>query len=83
MTTSDRIVVPPGTIGYAPGAGAYASFEDCVNASKSKPAVEFDLTTSKRLGIWLLDAPYSDNVAGESSRNPKWKLEAVAGCGAE
>jgi len=81
-TTSDRIVVPPGTVGWAAGSGAYASFADCVTASLAVPPVEFETTQSKRLGVWLLDSPYSDNMAGEQGRNPKWSLESLTNCGA-
>lgn len=81
-TTSDRIVVPPGTIGYAPGSGAFASFDDCVAASRAAPPVEFELTAEQRVGIWLLDSPYADNMAGVDGNNPRWRLDSISfpGC---
>ncbi|MBK8172290.1 MAG: hypothetical protein IPK60_18360 [Sandaracinaceae bacterium] len=80
-TTSDRLVVPPGTVGYAPGSGAFASFDDCVAASRAVPPVEFELTTSQRVGVWLLDSPYSDNMAGVDGNNPRWALDSISGPG--
>ena len=77
VTTSDRIVVPPGTVGYSVGGGAYANFEDCVTASLQVPPVEFTLAQPTPLGVWLLDSPYSDNVAGIDNRNPTWRLSVV------
>lgn len=76
-TTNDRIVVPPGTIGYAVGSGAYADFEDCVTASRQVPPVDFQLLQPSVLGVWLLDSPYSDNLPGLDNRNPKWQLSTV------
>jgi hypothetical protein len=81
-TTADRIVVPPGTVGYAVGAGAYATFDECVTASAMVPPVEFELTTERPVGVWLLDSPYSDNMSGVDGRNPRWALEPVTpACG--
>lgn len=81
-TTGDRIVVPPGTIGYAPGSGAFASFDDCVAASRTIAPVEFELAAEQRVGIWLLDSPYSDNMAGVDGNNPRWRLDNISfpGC---
>jgi len=76
-TTADRIVVPPGTVGYIAGSGAYTNFDDCVTASLAVPPVEFAITTAQPLGIWLLDSPYSDNLAGVDGRNPRWGLESI------
>ncbi|HEY2367236.1 MAG TPA: hypothetical protein VGH87_12660, partial [Polyangiaceae bacterium] len=69
-----QILSPPGTYGYIIDAGAYAVFADCVSANlqQDTPA-EFDYDGGK-LGLWLSDNPYSDNVAGENGRNPKWAL---------
>ena len=67
--TSDQIALLPGTV----SSDFFGSFEACVNASKSVPAVEFDFVGGK-LGLWLDDAPYQDNTAGENGRNPKWQL---------
>jgi len=78
-TTTDKKIVPPGTIGYAPGAGAFAAFEDCVTASKLKPPKVFNHSGGP-LGIWLQDVPYSDNLAGVDGRNPKWRLTRLGEC---
>jgi hypothetical protein len=75
-TTSDKIKVLPGTIGYAVGAGAFDQFEDCVSASKLAAPVMFTHAGGK-LGVWLQDAPYSDNTAGVNDRNPVWRLQRV------
>lgn len=76
-------MVPPGTIGYAPGAGAFTSFDDCVAASRAVAPVEFELATEQRVGVWLLDSPYSDNMAGVEGNNPRWRLDNISfpGCG--
>lgn len=76
-STSDRIVVPPGTVGYAVGSGAFANFEDCVAASAAVPPVEFTVQAPTPMGIWLLDSPYSDNLPGIDNRNPTWQLDVV------
>lgn len=76
-STNERIVVPPGTVGYAVGSGAYADFEDCVAASLQVPPVEFTLAQPTPLGVWLLDSPYGDNMAGLDNRNPTWQLSVV------
>ena len=73
-TTSDKLLVLPGTVGYAAGAGAFDAFEDCVTASKLSTPVTFTHAGGV-LGIWLQDSPYSDNSAGENDRNPAWRLE--------
>jgi hypothetical protein len=68
-STSDKIAPLPGVA----STDFLGSFEACVSASKSVPAVEFDFGGGK-LGLWLDDAPYQDNMAGENGRNPKWQL---------
>jgi hypothetical protein len=78
--TSIRIVVPPGNEGYAVGQGGKASFDECVSASRAIPPVEFTVAAPSRLGVWLLDSPYGDNVPGVDGRNPQWALENVDGC---
>lgn len=78
-TTADKILVLPGTAGYAAGQGAFADFDDCVAASLLSPPVTFTHTGGV-LGVWLQDSPYSDNTAGENDRNPTWRLDAVGGC---
>jgi hypothetical protein len=78
-TTSELVVVLPGTIGYAVGSGAFAVFEECVAASQAAPPVEFEHAGGP-LAIWLRDSPYSDNSAGEDGRNPKWRLRRLSDC---
>jgi hypothetical protein len=75
-TSSDKILVLPGTIGYAPDAGAFSDFAGCVAASLLSPPVTF-LHQGGVLGVWLQDSPYSDNTAGENDRNPSWRLDGV------
>jgi hypothetical protein len=77
-STSDRKLVPPGTIGYAVGSGAYANFTDCETASRGTPSQEFE-HTGGRLGVWLQDSPYTDNLAGENGRQPTLEAGAVGG----
>jgi hypothetical protein len=76
-SATTEILSPPGTYGYLVDAGAYAVFADCVtaNVQQDKPA-EFDFDGGV-LGLWLSDSPYSDNVAGDNGRNPKWSLTLV------
>jgi hypothetical protein len=69
----DKVIMPPGTVGYAIGSGAFASFDDCVHASHAVPPVEFDFAGGS-IGVWLEDSPYGDNVAGQGGRNPTWHL---------
>lgn len=71
-STDDRILVLPGTAGVTPFDG-YFDFEACVSANQALDSVEFDFEGG-RLGIWLNDAPYDDNQAGEGGRNPAWDL---------
>jgi hypothetical protein len=69
-------VIPPGTVGYLPGAGAYGSFDACVQASLALPPVELTITGGP-LGVWLQDDPYGDNVPGPNGRSPTWKIECA------
>jgi hypothetical protein len=75
-TTADKILVLPGTAGYAADAGAFSDFASCVATSLLRPPVTF-LHQSGVLGVWLQDSPYSDNTAGEDDRNPTWRLDGV------
>jgi hypothetical protein len=72
-TTTHRILIPPGTTGRVPGAGAYASFDDCVQANRALPPVEFEFEGGT-VGVWLNDTPYTDNVFGRDTRSPTWSL---------
>jgi hypothetical protein len=71
--SSDDLLVPPGTVGYLPGAGGYDTFDACVAANAILPPVDFDFAGGQ-LGVWLEDSPYSDNVAGDDGRNPSWSI---------
>jgi hypothetical protein len=75
-TTAAKIIMPPGTVGYLVGEGAYASFDDCVTANLELPPVEFDFEGGK-IGLWVEDSPYSDNVPGPGGRSPTWHLGCV------
>jgi hypothetical protein len=69
----DDVIMPPGTVGFIVGDGAYADFDDCVAANIVLAPIDFDFGGGV-LGVWLEDDPYADNVAGENGRNPTWKL---------
>jgi hypothetical protein len=86
-TAGDMLVMPPGTIGYSAdpsqnGGGAFTSFDDCVNANKALPPVEFDFAGGQ-LGAWNNDSNPYDNVAGVSDDggidNPQWSLTLLSG----
>jgi hypothetical protein len=79
-TTSDRKVKTPGTTGIFVGAGGYETFAECVAANLSLSApVTFEHSGGK-LGVWLHDSNYPDNVAGEDGRNPRYRLERLGSC---
>jgi hypothetical protein len=77
--TTDKVVVPPGTIGFLVSNGGFATFDECVAANLLLPPVDFDFAGGK-LGVWLQDSPYSDNAAGVDNRNPKWTLTLLGDC---
>jgi hypothetical protein len=77
-TSSDRILIPPGTVGFLVGSGGFATFDECVAANQALPPKEFQFAGGK-IGVWLSDSPYSDNVAGVDGRNPKWSLTLLEG----
>ena len=70
-----ELAVPPGTVGFIQGSGGFASFDACVAANASDPAVDLDFPGGT-LGVWLQDDPYSDNVPGVAGRNPTWHLSS-------
>jgi len=73
--TSDRVVLLPGDAqSFVAGA---ANFSDCVSNNKMLAPKEFDFAGGK-LGIWLNDAPYIDNLSGENGDNPRWQLTLLA-----
>jgi hypothetical protein len=43
------------------------------------PPEEFQFDGGK-LGVWLNDNPYLDNVAGDDGGNPKWQLTLLGTC---
>jgi hypothetical protein len=72
-TSSDRIVMPPGVT------MSYADFDACVAANLTASPEDFEFDGGK-LGIWLNDDPYTDNVAGPDGGNPRWQLTLLATC---
>jgi hypothetical protein len=78
-STDDKKLVLPGNIGFQVGAGGFAMFEDCVAASTAARPETFE-HAGGQLGIWLQDSPYTDNLAGEGGRNPKWSLVRIGEC---
>jgi hypothetical protein len=77
---NDARVQPPGTTGHQLNNGGFADFADCVAANKLRPPVELDFAGGK-LGVWLADSPFDDNVTGEDGRNPTWSIAlADDGC---
>ena len=76
---TQKVVVPPGTVGFLASSGGFTSFDQCVAANLALAPVEFAFAGGK-LGAWLQDSPYTDNQAGESNRNPKWKLTLLGDC---
>jgi hypothetical protein len=77
--TTDKVAVPPGTIGFLVSNGGFATFDECVAANLALPPADFDFAGG-RLGVWLQDSPYSDNAAGVDDRNPKWTLRLLGDC---
>jgi hypothetical protein len=78
-TTAQRLTIPPGTFGFLVGMGGHASFEECVTANLALEPVEFEFAGGK-LGLWLQDSPYSDNLAGVDGSNPTWSLTLLGDC---
>ena len=61
--------MPSGTVGFMVSSGGFATFDECVAANLALPATEFDFGGG-RLGLWLEDRPYSDNLPGLDGRSP-------------
>lgn len=76
---TQKVVVPPGSVGFLVSNGGFATFEECVSANLALPPSEFEFEGGK-LGVWLQDSPYSDNLAGLQDRNPKWMLTLLGDC---
>jgi hypothetical protein len=66
-------------MGYMPGEGGFANFEDCVAANLLVPPIAFDHAGGV-LGVWLADSPYDDNLPGIDGRNPRWRLTRLSEC---
>lgn len=77
QTGTTYILTPPGTTGYLQQNGAYATFTDCVTGNLQLDQPRDFVFDGGQLGLWLGDNPYSDNVAGDNGRNPKWSLTLV------
>jgi len=70
--SSDTVIVrlpPPGT------SNRYATFKDCEDGTLARDplSVDFTLPLASKIGVWLNDPVYIDNVPGTPS--PTWKLE--------
>jgi hypothetical protein len=76
--SQDRRVLLPGTVGSVAPDGAWTNFEDCVTANKLQPPKVFDHAGGK-LGLFMDDIQYDDNVAGVSGRNPTYSLTQTCG----
>jgi hypothetical protein len=63
----------PGTVGFMVGAGGFSTFGTCVAENRTRAPIEFAFGGG-RLGVWLADEPYRDNLSGEDGRNPTWRL---------
>jgi hypothetical protein len=72
-TSDDRIVMPPGST------SSYPVFDDCVRANQAVPPEEFQFDGGK-IGVWLNDTPYSDNIPGGDGGNPNWQLTLLGVC---
>jgi len=75
-TSADKIVRPPGTVGYMLGSGGFTTFDECVTANQVLAPVDFRFAGG-RIGLWLYDEPYGDNVGGPGGRSPSWRLECM------
>ena len=72
-TSSDRVVMAPGVT------QSYADFDACVAANMTASPEDFAFDGGK-LGIWLNDDPYTDNVAWPDGGNPRWQLTLLGAC---
>ncbi|MFT3922141.1 MAG: hypothetical protein QM778_06375 [Myxococcales bacterium] len=75
-TTGSRLVRAPGTVGHLVTDGAFEDFEACVQANLALKPTAFKHQGGK-LGVWLADTAYVDNMVGVDNRNPRWRLERV------
>ena len=67
--------LPPQAWMFGPnGNNGVADFAGCVAAQKAaSTAIEYAHAGGK-LGVYVNDSPYGDNVAGEGGKNPKWSI---------
>jgi hypothetical protein len=56
----------------------FATFDECIAANQVVPPEDY-YHPGGRLGVWLSDTPYYDNVPGENGRGPTWALEKLVG----
>jgi hypothetical protein len=76
VTANDTpVATAPGTVGFFVNQGAFASFDACVAANQNDAPLDFDFAGGP-IGLHLVDDPYTDNVAGESGRNPTYHLSS-------
>jgi hypothetical protein len=78
-SSEDRKVTLPGSVGITVGGGGFATFDECVAANVGRAPLSFEHTGGK-LGVWLHDTNYPDNITGVDGRNPRWRLERIGGC---
>jgi hypothetical protein len=74
------LLAPPGTVGYLVSNGAYSTFDECVSANLQLDSPMDFTFDGGPLGLWLNDDPYTDNVAGDNGRNPRWSLTLFGPC---
>ena len=55
-------------------------FEACVSANKVVAPPSTYQHHGGRLGIWMRDVTYADNVVGSGGRNPRWELSGQTAC---
>ena len=67
--------LPPQAWMFGPnGNNGVADFAGCVATQKAaSTAIEYAHAGGK-LGVYVNDSPYGDNVAGEGGKNPKWSI---------
>jgi hypothetical protein len=78
-SSADRKITLPGSVGIAVGGGGFATFDECVAANLGRAPLAFEHAGGK-LGVWLHDTNYPDNVTGVDGRNPRWRIERLGGC---
>ncbi len=83
-TTSARLLIPPGTVGFerVPGSvdrdvGSFSDFAQCDAANRAVPPLDFGFAGGK-LGLYLRDDIYEDNSEGEDGKNPYWSLSVIS-----